>query len=198
MKLYSYVVEHDNGFAPNPYFNVCSLAHCKFGKKRKNIVEMANVDDWIIGTGGSSSRSAGKGKLVYAMRVDEKLSLKEYYKDKRFNSKKPNNSSFENSRGDNKSKFKNDIQRFVLLSSHYYYFGNKAVKIPTRFRNHKTCALEKKGPGYKSSFDEKYILNFVFWLEKNYSIGIIGVPCNLETEEMYFTDKLKKKNGVCK
>ena len=41
MKVYSYVVEHDEGRAPNPYFRVCTLCRCKerkdprFAKKRE-------------------------------------------------------------------------------------------------------------------------------------------------------------------
>ncbi len=49
-KLYSYVVEHDNGHAPNPYFGVCTLCRCKFRKHRgrpKNVVELA-----VEGTAG--------------------------------------------------------------------------------------------------------------------------------------------------
>jgi hypothetical protein len=44
-----------------------------------NIDEMAEKGDWIAGTGGSDLRkSAGHGKLIYAMRIDEKISLAEY------------------------------------------------------------------------------------------------------------------------
>jgi hypothetical protein len=89
---YSYVVEHDTGRAPNPYFGVCTLCRCKFRKslgKPRNIVELAKVDDWIVGTGGTNPRkSAGHGKLVYAMRVDEKLTREEYYADPRFAEKR--------------------------------------------------------------------------------------------------------------
>lgn len=71
MKLFSYVVDHDNGFAPNPYYGVCTLAHCKFGRKGyKNAVELAKVGDWVVGTGGKGKKSAGHGKLIYAMRKD--------------------------------------------------------------------------------------------------------------------------------
>ncbi|WP_202913488.1 hypothetical protein [Acuticoccus sediminis] len=27
MRLFSYVVEHDQGFAPNPFYGVCTLEH---------------------------------------------------------------------------------------------------------------------------------------------------------------------------
>ncbi len=108
MKIFSYVVDHDNGFSPNPYYGVCTLAHCKFSKTdRKNVVELAQKGDWVIGTGGNGKRSAGHGKLIYAMRVDKILTLKQYYHDRRFRKKKPKKyGSFQQSRGDNLSKSK--------------------------------------------------------------------------------------------
>jgi Nucleotide modification associated domain 2 len=56
-KVFSYVVQHDTGYAPNPYFGVCTLCRCKFRRSRtnsKNIVELADVGDWILGTGGAA------------------------------------------------------------------------------------------------------------------------------------------------
>jgi hypothetical protein len=59
--LFSYVVDHDLGFAPNPASGYCTLVHCKFGghRTRRNIVELANEGDWLIGTGGGSKESSG-------------------------------------------------------------------------------------------------------------------------------------------
>lgn len=37
--LFSFVVNHDYGFAPNP-FGGCKLAKCKHGSKKRNIVEL--------------------------------------------------------------------------------------------------------------------------------------------------------------
>lgn len=41
--LFSYVVDHDLGFAPNPEGDYCTLVDCKFGGRagHKNIVELA-------------------------------------------------------------------------------------------------------------------------------------------------------------
>jgi hypothetical protein len=41
--LFSYVVDHDFGFAPNPKGDYYTLVHCKFGGRagHKNIVELA-------------------------------------------------------------------------------------------------------------------------------------------------------------
>jgi len=79
-RLFSYVVDHDHGFAPHPNGQYCTLAKCKYGSRRyKNIVELAKKGDWIVGTGGANlSKSAGHGKLIYAMRVDKKLPLADY------------------------------------------------------------------------------------------------------------------------
>lgn len=81
-KLFSYVVQHDYGYAPNPYFGVCTLARCKCRenkRQRENIVERALVEDWIVGTGGADrKKSAGNGNLIYAMRVEKKLRLARY------------------------------------------------------------------------------------------------------------------------
>ena len=69
-KLFSYVVDHDLGFAPDPFGGFCTLAKCKYRTSRRNIVELAQVNDWIAGTGGVDLRkSAGHGKLIYAMRA---------------------------------------------------------------------------------------------------------------------------------
>jgi len=174
-KLYSYVVEHDNGHAPNPYFDVCTLCRCKF-KGRNNIVPSAKVGDWVLGTGGADlRRSAGHGKLVYAMRVDEKLTREEYYSDLRFEAKKIPSASgaYKQTRGDN-IRPRNDLEKreqFVLISRHFYYFGTKAIHIPKRFDH-----LEKKGPGFRCDFDSAYIRRFVKWLQ-NHTPEKHGEPC---------------------
>jgi hypothetical protein len=55
--LFSYVLQHDLGFAPNPSGDFCSLAKCKFGSAAKrNIIELAEEGDWIAGTGGADLR----------------------------------------------------------------------------------------------------------------------------------------------
>ena len=52
------------------------LAHCKFSQSgRRNLVEMAEIGDWIVGTGGKSASSAGHGRLIYAMRVTDKIGV---------------------------------------------------------------------------------------------------------------------------
>ena len=84
--LFTYVVHHDFGLSPNPSGGYCTLTFCKFRRAdgMPNIVELAQVGDWIAGTGGKSKLSAGHDKLVYAMKVTEKMTLWEYFRDPRF------------------------------------------------------------------------------------------------------------------
>ena len=82
MKLYSYVVARDFGFAPNPFFGICTLATCK-----ARIRCTAKVGDWIVGTGSTDFEL--EGRLVYAMRVSEIASYDEYWDDPRFQMKRP-------------------------------------------------------------------------------------------------------------
>src|SRR4051812_16164435 len=124
MSLYSYVVEHDNGHAPNPYFGVCTLCRCKFREHRgnpRNVVELAEEGDWIVGTGGANlKKSTGHGTLVYAMRVDEKVTRDKYYADRRFQRKKWASGSYRQEQGDNvlpNSPFEQHEQ-YALVSKH--------------------------------------------------------------------------------
>jgi hypothetical protein len=78
MKVFSYVVVSDSGFAPNPFHGTCTLACCKAQIRRS-----AAVGDLIVGL---SSRSQG---IVYAMRVSQRLSFDEYWRDPAFAPKRP-------------------------------------------------------------------------------------------------------------
>jgi hypothetical protein len=110
-KMYSYVVEHDYGISPNPNGGFCTLAFCKFSEDgvRRNVVEMAKVGDWIVGTGGNSELSAKHGKLVYAMLVTEKMTLQDYCRDPRFKH-----------RAGNEMHLAGSTDRSALISDHFF------------------------------------------------------------------------------
>jgi hypothetical protein len=171
-RLFSYVVDHDHGFAPNPSGAYCTLVKCKYGwGTYKNIVELAEENDWIVGTGGADlDKSAGHGKLIYAMRVDEKLPLGDYYDDARFK---------------HRIDAKHDLAkrgRFALVSRHFFYFGRNAIdisQIPIRHLRHR---FEKKGPGFRSDFSEAFISDFAKWLAANCEVGVCGLPCQPHSE----------------
>nr|VFK20813.1 MAG: hypothetical protein BECKLPF1236B_GA0070989_12264 [Candidatus Kentron sp. LPFa] len=106
--LFSYVVARDYGFAPNPFFGVCTLATCK-----PRIRKAATIGDWVIGTG--SKKNDRQGVLVYVMRVSEAMTFNEYWSDARFLRKIPN------LRGSKKQAFGDNIYyrdgRWAVVSS---------------------------------------------------------------------------------
>jgi hypothetical protein len=144
-----------------------TLAHCKFGtSRRRNIVELADVGDWIVGTGGVGPQSAGHGKLIYAMCVSEKLTLRDYFADRRFRG-----------RADNLGSYARRTNRFVLVSEDFFYFGIRArdlSKIPSR---HLVHPFEKRGPGFRSDFSGPFITDFAVWLRNTFGPGVHALPC---------------------
>ncbi len=186
---------YDTGFAPNPFWEYCTLATCKPRIRRR-----AEVGDWIIGTG--SVRNIGQNKLVYAMKVTETMTLEDYGSDSRFRKKIPSKGTKQEI-GDNiyyRDKDGYVRQRFPSLHSYpigenpeikrhdlsgknvlisrsgnFYYFGRKGPAIPEQL----SC-LTKKGPGCKCNFSQHVIDRFLRWIEGKTS-GINGDPCDYPT-----------------
>ena len=192
LTLYSDVVARDFGFAPNPFYGICTLATCK-----PRIRKPAKIGDWILGTG---SKTRGReGRVVFAMRVSGHLTFDQYWKDPRFSEKKPNmRGSKKQAFGDNiyhrdgktgrwrqadshhshpdgtpnQRNIKNDTQADrVLFSDDFVYWGGSGPAIPKRFRNfdgHDICGKRN----HKNNFPAKMIVDFVAWLrslgETNY------------------------------
>lgn len=211
-RIYSYVVRYDSGFAPNPFGEYCTLATCK-PRIRKKII----VGDWVVGTG--SVENIGNKKLIYAMKVEEKIAFEQYYIDKRFSYKIPDWFSSDKIKkvGDNiyfkdpkdvyhqkPSKHSNkdgseneELKRhdlsgeFVLISKLFYYFGKNAMEIPKEVQD-----IIKKGPGHKCNFPEKIISNFLNWLKTECGLnGYQGSP-NLLSENLDICHKCIEYDGT--
>ena len=184
MLLYSYVVRSDSGFAPNPFYGWCTLATCK-----PRIRGHASVGDWIVGT---SSKSTGlPPRLVYAMRVEEKLTFDAYWNDPRFQRKKPDqhgsrqrrcgdNIYHWNSKGwqqapshhsleggaPNPDNIAHDTSHdAVLCSQHFSYWGGTGPDIPTRFRNWDGVDLQATRNHKSASFPDDMRTAVVVWIE---------------------------------
>lgn len=196
-RLYTYIVRHDIGFAPNPFYGVCTLATCKPGIRDK-----AGIGDWVAGVG--SKVKGQQGRLVFAVRVEEALSYDEYWSDPRFQQKKPNRiGSLKQRYGDNiyhrspdgtswiqedgrhsledGSPNMDHVERDtgaprVLLSETFVYYGNNAVEIPNAFRDwqgHDVCGC---GRNYRCNFPEEMRDAFTTWLADQVHRGIAGEP----------------------
>ncbi len=170
-RLFSYVVDQDLGFAPNPADGLCSLAKCKFGSGRRNIVELAEVGDWIVGTGGANLRkSAGHGKLIHAMKVERKMQLGDYCQTHRRRVDARHESD--------------EAGRFALLSRSYYYFGRNAIDISGIPSTHLDHPFEKRGPGFRSDFSDEFVEAFGHWISKTFEVGVHGPPCQPYSDRM--------------
>jgi hypothetical protein len=96
MTLYSYIVTHDTGFAPNPFFGVCTLACCKPKIRSKVQKRKEREEDcWIVGL---TPKKDGN-RIVYFTRVDEVIGFDEYWE--KYKRKRPNKGSLKEKNGDN-------------------------------------------------------------------------------------------------
>ena len=187
MKLYTYVVTHDTGFSPNPFWGACTLADCKPVIRRT-----AEVCDWIVGL----SPKANGNRVVYAMLVDEILSYEDYYLDERFGEKIPDFSRGEvvykcgdniykplpngefrqlqsihsNGPKENPKKKAHDLSGVnVLISKTFHYFGSSEPGLPTKLSELKV------GRAHKSKFSQETISRFLQFIAA-YPEGINAPP----------------------
>lgn len=190
MKLYSYVIPRDYGFAPNPHFDYCTLATCK-----PRIRKGAQIGDWVSAYGAANTSI--REKLVMLMKVEEILTFDEYWEDERFKCKRPVfNRGVMHMYGDNiyhhvdgewmqepshhsmqdgsinYVNLNRDTQTDrVLIARDYYYFGNNAISIPDRF-----AMLIGRGRNHTVCRDEDIIINFINYMQENYDSKIYGIP----------------------
>lgn len=153
-RLYSYKMSHDNRFAPNPFFDVLTLATCK-PLLRKN----AKVGDWIAGWTSlkiaHSPTPVGEEKLIYLAQVSEKLTFAEYWEkypqkrpvftdDTKVNERygdnlyKPVEGGYEQVRNvhHGENKMAKDLRgQYVLVCRKFYYFSClNPLEIPSELR----------------------------------------------------------------
>jgi hypothetical protein len=202
MKILTYIVFYDFGFAPNPYFEFCTLATCK-----PTIRKSANIGDWVMGV-ASKKFFPNERKLIFAMKVTEKFSFTDYWNNPKFAIKKPvMNSALKRSFGDNIYHF--DIENnlwyqadsrhsrengetnefhlkrdtsadFVLVSDDFYYFGDEAIEIPANLSDYFA-----KTQGQKHIMSNQEIQAVLNWLSNSSNRkGILGFP--LETKNKKF------------
>ena len=194
MKMFSYVVRYDYGFAPNPFHGCCTLATCK-----PQIRRVATTGDWVVGTG--SAANSLTGRLVYAMCVSETMSFDDYWNDPRFLVKRPNlrgsliqafgdniyhkgrngwiQANSRHSRPDGKPspdhiKIDTSYPR-VLIASEFFYWGRSGPTIPKRFRDwcgHDLCQKRT----VKFRFPPEMTTAFVEWIRSLGEQGYLGDP----------------------
>jgi Nucleotide modification associated domain 2 len=178
MRLFSYTIPIDDGAAPNPFNGMCSLAICKPGIRR-----VAKIDDWVAGLGSKNAPSGDlSGRLVYAMKITEVLSLADYDRQApdRWPHRIPNVISRDLSErlGDCIYDFSSGTQPRqragvhgqqnitadlsglnVLLSTDFYYFGSRAIPLPQHL-----LGICHQTQGHRSDSNAEYVAPFLYWL----------------------------------
>ena len=199
MKICSYIMKTDSGLAPNPFWGFCTLALCTPNHQGIKL----SAHDWIIGT----EPLAFGAKLIYAMKVSEKIHFQTYFKDKRFQRKKPKPSGrWKEKCGDNiyfldgngnwkqlPALYHNTPEHIVqdtrypyaYVSEQFYYFGENAIEIPSDFSE-----LIRDRQGCKCNHQPEVMSGFIEWIETTLRPGVQGLPA----DRRLFTEPVEGSN----
>ena len=188
MTLYSYIVAYDDGFAPNPFRGVCTLACCK-PKIRKG----AKKGDYIVGIGRKSSGN----RVVFAMKVEETLGHDDYWHDERFRAKRldrdaglmealgdniyhlneagewqqePSNHNYTDGRQSRYFTRQDTDGENVLIGRDFIYWGGEGPPLPDNL------AGLIVGRAYRSRSNNKHITEFGKWFNSFNERGLLGQP----------------------
>lgn len=189
MRVGIYRMTYDEGFAPNPFWGYCTVMGCTPNYRKSTLQK----EEWIAGR--TSVRLNGKQttpKLIYAMKITEKLHLNDYFHDERFAQKKPKTKgSIQERCGDNmyyqdskekwvqlkspyhygKCKLEADTKYpYVFVSDHFYYFGKNAIELPSELQ---AIFEVQRGISYKKGTLAK---SFINWMSNNTELGVHGKP----------------------
>ncbi len=199
-KLFSYCLPFDDGAAPNPFWGQCTLAICKPAIRRK-----ARIGDWVVGTGSVDSPIGDiSGKVVYAMRVTGKMTMRGYdqFTSSELPNKIPQMDHTDPRRwyGDSIYDFSTfppplrpsvhgegnrstDLHgSFALLSDHFFYFGDQPIALPEAL-----LGIVKQGQSHRSDENDKYFDDFVRWID--------GIPADAEAIQKWGkTDETEDTN----
>jgi hypothetical protein len=197
VRLYSYIVAHDTGFAPNPFWGYCTLATCK-----PSIRRVALPGDWIVGL---QPKASGHG-VVYFMQVQEVLTIPDYFADKRFSRKMPDfttqavvdkcgDSIYEPLPGggfrqlqsmhshlkspvEDPRRKAHDLKGVnVLVSRQFAYFGSDAKPLPPELKG------IVPGRGHRCRFPDDLVSGFIKFTSR-FRTGVYAPPCEWRSGDL--------------
>lgn len=173
-KVCFYIMRKDTGFAPNPDHDFCTLAACTPNHTRGK--SHLHKDDYLVGC----FRGDQPPHACYVMKIDEVLTLDRYYRDGRFEKKKP---SREYREGDNiyyysakdevhyqdtaahfhrgvESQCQDVTGNRVFIGMDFAYLGDIAVPLPAEF-----VPFLPHGPGIRYLREDEHPLVFEAFLK---------------------------------
>lgn len=192
MRVFSYVVRVDDGFAPNPFHGTCTLACCKPVIRR-----LAQVGDLVVGL------SARGERVIYAMQVATACTFAEYWLDARHAKKRPDWGSNDPvvQRGDNiyrpvaggyaavrsahhpdavqdDAMLRRDLSTDrVLIAERFCYFGAKTIPLPT------ALAFLRVGRGHRSRLTRPQVAATAGWFAE-LPQGRHGLPSTWSADDV--------------
>jgi len=186
--LYTYVLKHDAGLAPNPFFGICTLAVCTPNHQGSR----AKRADWIAGV---SDKSRGH-KLIYVMELDDRIHMSDYFRDRQFAEKRPvMNGTARQRCGDNfysqdgSSRWIQHPNRYhmgpeclaqdtrnpwVFVGKKFWYLGRKAIDLPTEF------LPMFGGRGARVNHPAEQVAAFQAWVDASLRRGMNALPRDFE------------------
>ncbi len=199
MRLFSYKMTHDSGFAPNPFHGVLTLATCKPGIRRTK-----KPGDWVAGFSSKTLRNLARKEevnidqdaLLWLGRVTEVVPLNRYFHDRRFRLKRPRGPAdpgdniyrpltpqpagpdeYEQLRNSSHGprEAEHDVGgKNALIFEEFFYLGRQGMPVHEDIR-----IARPSGPtcyGYKTEREET-ICDLIRWVRKTWGEGQIGLPC---------------------
>ena len=209
MRLFSYKITDDTGFAPNPFGSTLTLATCK-----PLIRQSKDVGDWVAGFTSKALNGdpVGDERLLFLMRVGEKLRIRDYFHDSRFQDKIPDvngkgpypktgdniyrpiapgacepehfeqlkNPNHWTDSGPDLGHRKTDIGgQYVLVADEFYYFGKDSVNLPAEVRP--KVPTGPSGHGWHT--EATHAKSFIEYMRSRFTPGRHGLPHYWKDEE---------------
>lgn len=196
MRVFSYKIARDYGFAPNPFHGVCTLATCK-----PQIRTSAKPGDIIVGCGCAGNRLAAQ--VVCVLRVSGKCSFQEYWDNPGFAIKRPffggslsraygdniyhrdsqggwlqekSHHSFPDGTANEENLLTDTGSDNVLWSDNFVYFGRTAPAIPDHLRNFNGEDLYPPGRSHRVHFSADLVAAVDSWFHALRVRGYVARP----------------------
>ncbi len=155
MKIYSYTMVTDDGFAPNPTGDICTLAYCMVAMRRT-----VQSGDYVIGLAGAKYRKGSAYPVIYAMRVTDVISFQEFEQRYREHFSDPRYV---------RNQLRTDK---VLVSDDFIYWGKDGPLLPSKL----SSLIKPNGPGHKCNFPEAIVQEVDRWFRSRRKKGLVGTP----------------------
>ena len=160
-RIYRYVVKHDLGYAPCADNSLLTLCICK-----PRIRKAAEINDWLIGFTSvaiSRSLSVDINSVIYIAQVTEKVSMEEYFSDK----KEPRKDKIYGVENGNLVHLGGEIHNtedhhrrdkrgmYCLKSNKFKYYGQKPATLPPELEDlNMSDPMKRIGERSKTTSDQ--------------------------------------------